>query len=86
MYALFDGQKQIGQPFPTEMEVWEHAVKEGLVEDIPVADEAGGPGPAQGISRREDRRTNPPAMTGGQTDQPTLRFSALSLPRFWTTS
>lgn len=42
MYALFDGHKQIGQPFPTEMEVWEHAVKEGLVEDIPVADEAGG--------------------------------------------
>jgi hypothetical protein len=32
MYALFDGPKQIGQPFPTEMEVWEHAVKEGLVE------------------------------------------------------
>ena len=42
IYALFDGHKQIGQPFPTEMEVWEHAVKEGLVEDIPVADEAGG--------------------------------------------
>jgi hypothetical protein len=42
MYALFDGDKQIGKPFPTEMQVWEHAVKEGLVEDIPVADEAGG--------------------------------------------
>ena len=40
MYALFDGDKQIGKPFPTEMQVWEHAVKEGLV-DIPVADEAG---------------------------------------------
>ena len=37
IYALFDGHKQIGQPFPTEMEVWEHAVKE-----VPVADEAGG--------------------------------------------
>lgn len=41
MYALFDGNRQIGQPFPTEMEVWENAVKEGLVKDIPVADEAG---------------------------------------------
>jgi hypothetical protein len=29
MYALFDGDKQIGQPFQTErteMEVWENAV------------------------------------------------------------
>ena len=42
MYALFDGDKQIGKPFPTEMEVWENAMKEGLVKDIPVADEAGG--------------------------------------------
>ena len=41
MYALFDGDKQIGQPFQTEMEVWENAVKEGLVNDIPVADETG---------------------------------------------
>lgn len=31
MYALFAGDKQIGQPFPTEMEVWENAMKEGLV-------------------------------------------------------
>jgi hypothetical protein len=42
MYALFDGEKQIGKPFPTEMEAWENAIKEGLVKDIPVSDEAGG--------------------------------------------
>lgn len=42
MFALFDGDTQIGQPFQTEMEVWEHALKDRLVKDIPVADEAGG--------------------------------------------
>jgi hypothetical protein len=42
MYALFDGDKQIGSPFPTEKEVWEAALIEGLVTDVPVADEAGG--------------------------------------------
>jgi len=42
MYALFEGNKQIGSPFPTEKEVWEAALIEGLVIDVPVADEAGG--------------------------------------------
>jgi hypothetical protein len=42
MYALFDGKKQIGSPFRTEKEVWEAALIEGLVTDVPVADEAGG--------------------------------------------
>jgi len=42
MYALFEGNKQIGSPFPTEKEVWEGALIEGLVTDVPVADEAGG--------------------------------------------
>ncbi|MET3840625.1 hypothetical protein [Bradyrhizobium sp. OAE829] len=42
MYALFKGEKQIGNPFPTEKEVWEAALSEGLVSDIPVADEEGG--------------------------------------------
>jgi hypothetical protein len=42
MYALFEGEKQIGSPFPTEKEVWEAALIEGLVTDVPVADEAGG--------------------------------------------
>lgn len=42
MYALFEGDKQIGNPFPTEKEVWEAALIEGLVTDVPVADEVGG--------------------------------------------
>ncbi|HEY0848711.1 MAG TPA: hypothetical protein VGD96_02280 [Bradyrhizobium sp.] len=42
MYALFEGNKQIGSPFPTEKEVWEAALIEGLVTDVPVADGAGG--------------------------------------------
>jgi hypothetical protein len=43
MYALFDGDKQIGNSFATEKEVWEAALIEGLVIDVPVADEEGGP-------------------------------------------
>jgi hypothetical protein len=42
MYALFEGDRQIGTPFATEKEVWEAALIEGLVTDIPVADEEGG--------------------------------------------
>ncbi|MCK1341201.1 hypothetical protein IVB38_35705 [Bradyrhizobium sp. 38] len=42
MYALFEGSKQIGDPFPSEKEVWEAALIEGLVTDVPVADEEGG--------------------------------------------
>ncbi|WFU70558.1 hypothetical protein [Bradyrhizobium sp. CB2312] len=42
MYALFEGNKQIGDPFPSEKEVWEAALIEGLVTDVPVADEEGG--------------------------------------------
>jgi hypothetical protein len=42
MYALFEGDRQIGNPFPTEKEVWEAALIGGLVTDIPVADEEGG--------------------------------------------
>jgi len=42
MYALFEGNKQIGSAFPSEKEVWEAALIEGLVTDIPVADEQGG--------------------------------------------
>jgi hypothetical protein len=42
MYALFKGEKQIENPFPTEKEVWEAALSEGLVTDVPVADEEGG--------------------------------------------
>ncbi|MBR0905335.1 hypothetical protein [Bradyrhizobium liaoningense] len=42
MYALFEGNKQIGDPFPTVKEVWEAALIEGLVTDVPVADAEGG--------------------------------------------
>jgi hypothetical protein len=42
MYALFEQDKQIGNGFPTEKEVWEAALIEGLVQDVPVADEEGG--------------------------------------------
>jgi len=42
MYALFEGDRQIGNPFRTEKEVWEAALIEGLVNDVPVADEEGG--------------------------------------------
>jgi hypothetical protein len=42
MYALFDGERQLGGTFPTEKEVWEAALIEGLVTDVPVADEEGG--------------------------------------------
>jgi hypothetical protein len=41
MYALFEGDRQIGKPFATEKEVWEAALIEGLVTDVPVADEEG---------------------------------------------
>jgi hypothetical protein len=42
MYALFEGDRQIGNPFSTEKEVWEAALIEGLVTDVPVADEESG--------------------------------------------
>ena len=42
MYALFEGDRQIGNPFLTEKEVWEAALIEGLVTDVPVVDEESG--------------------------------------------
>lgn len=41
-YALFDRECQIGPAFPTEADVWKQALEQGLIHDIPVADEAGG--------------------------------------------
>ena len=41
MYALFEGDKQIGRALPTEKEVWQAALLKGLVMDVPVADEGG---------------------------------------------
>jgi hypothetical protein len=34
MYALFEGNRQIWNPFPTEKEVWEAALIDGLVTDV----------------------------------------------------
>jgi hypothetical protein len=42
MYALFEGDRQIGNPFLSEKEVWQAALMEGLVTDVPVADEENG--------------------------------------------
>lgn len=39
MYALFEGDTQIGRPFPTEKEVWEAALIDGLVVDAPMPDD-----------------------------------------------
>jgi hypothetical protein len=60
MYALFDNEKQIGSPLPSEKEVWEAALIEGLVKDVPVADEEGGQLlPAGYHVRRLDEAGNP---------------------------
>ncbi|HET7889535.1 MAG TPA: hypothetical protein VFL62_25165 [Bradyrhizobium sp.] len=42
MYALFRGKTQLARTYPTEQEVWQAALREGLIDDVPVADEAGG--------------------------------------------
>ena len=57
MYALFEGDKQIGSAFPTEKQVWEAALIEGLVMDVPVADEEGGQVIPRRIPRRQGGRT-----------------------------
>ena len=41
-YALFDRDRRIGEPMPTELDVWKHALRTGLISDLPVADEEGG--------------------------------------------
>jgi hypothetical protein len=41
-YSLFDGETRIGRTFASEKEVWEAALIDGLVTDVPVADETGG--------------------------------------------
>ena len=42
VYALFKGKTQIAGTFPAEKDVWETALVEDLVTDVPVADEEGG--------------------------------------------
>ncbi|WP_424630547.1 hypothetical protein [Bradyrhizobium sp. SYSU BS000235] len=39
MYALFKDHKQIGSAFGTEKEVWEAALIDGLVTDVPIPDD-----------------------------------------------
>lgn len=41
-YALFDRDRQVGAALPTEAEVWKQALASGLIDDVPVADEAPG--------------------------------------------
>jgi hypothetical protein len=41
-YALFDRERQVGPASPTEAEVWKQALASGLIDDVPVADDAGG--------------------------------------------
>lgn len=41
-YALFDRERRIGKALASEAEVWKQALEAGLIDDIPVADEAGG--------------------------------------------
>jgi len=41
-YALFDHDKRVGEPMPTELEAWKQALEAGLISDLPVADEEGG--------------------------------------------
>jgi len=41
MYALFDGRTRIGGAFPTEKDVWQAALIDGLVTDVPVGDHLG---------------------------------------------
>ena len=57
MYALFEGKTRLGGTFETEKEVWEAALIDGLVTDVPVADEAGGQVLPQGyhVERVEER-------------------------------
>jgi hypothetical protein len=42
MFALYRGKTQLGRTYHTEKDVWLAALEEGLVTDVPVADEAGG--------------------------------------------
>ncbi|MBR1124583.1 hypothetical protein JQ628_23875 [Bradyrhizobium lablabi] len=40
-YALFDRDRQIGESWPSETEVWKRALERGLISDVPVADVSG---------------------------------------------
>ena len=38
-YALFDRDERVGEPLPTELDVWKQVLEAGLISDLPVADE-----------------------------------------------
>jgi hypothetical protein len=40
-FALFDCDRQVGEPLPSELEVWKQALESGLITGVPVADEGG---------------------------------------------
>jgi|GEM_PF-6150930 len=64
MYALFEGDRQIGNPFATEKEVWEAALIEGFVTDVPVADEDGGRLLPAGYHVQQANETSRPVGAG----------------------
>ena len=41
-FALFRDDQRIGEPRPTELDAWRQALQDGLISDLPVADEDGG--------------------------------------------
>ena len=41
-YALFDRERRIGAVLPSVAEVWKQALAVGLIDDVPVADQAPG--------------------------------------------
>ena len=60
MYALFQGETQLGGTFATEKEVREAALIEGLVTDVPVADAEGGQILPRGFQvRKVEQRYDP---------------------------
>lgn len=55
-YAVFNHDKRVGKPMPTELDAWKQALEAGLIRDLPVADEEGGQVLPQGfhVEKREE--------------------------------
>ena len=70
--VLFDDIRQIGNRFPTEKEVWEAALIEGLVTDVPVADEESGQ-PSIDRGPRTARKPSERTSNGQEHDLPVVR-------------
>ena len=80
MYALFEGERQIGSPFPTGKEVWESALIEGLVSDVPVADGKVGQIMPSGYYVQWVEETCEPARDWNATRRELSRGSHVRLP------